>query len=204
MTLYCSPYICVDFVVAQVPWYQCSWPWWLKLSLPIAFWYVSLSCPYEMLLHTGAILIVHFVTLLCNSGRMTPEGHMLRLWHSWEVGLEPVGGGTAGVFPEGVVRLWLLSLLLLAPRKCLPLPCLLLWGVALPQTQNYRLISKTEPELTCFRKIFILTFEIYIYLISPSPFLSPSPPMYPSLLSLKHIASFSLMGITHIFLNTIL
>lgn len=64
--------------------------------------------PHEMLPHTGGILIFHFVMLLCNCGRMTSKGHMIRLWHSWEV-VEPLGGGTAGVFPEAVVELWLLS-----------------------------------------------------------------------------------------------
>lgn len=46
--------------------------------------------------------------LVCNCGRMTSKGHMLRLWHSSEV-VEPLGGGPAGVFPGGFVGLWPLS-----------------------------------------------------------------------------------------------
>lgn len=176
-------------------------PRWLTMGAKAkltALWCISMSHPHEMFLHTDAILIFHFVMFLCDCGRMTPKGHMLR-----HVALLGSGRNIRRWGCWGVSR-----------RSCGTLASLFcFWS----QRNAFLCYASSYEELSCHRlksigwspklsqnkfvfKTFNLIFEIYNYLISSFPRLS----IYPSFLFLIFIASFSLIVTTHIFLNTLL
>lgn len=180
-------------------------PRWLTMGAKAkltALWCISMSHPHEMFPHTDAILIFHFVMFLCDCGRMTPKGHMLR-----HVALLGNGRNIRRWGCWGVSR-----------RSCGTLASLFcFWS----QRNAFLCYASSYEELSCHRlksigwspklsqnkfvfKTFNLIFEIYNYLVSSFPFLFPRPSIYPSFLFLIFIASFSLIVTTHIFLNTLL